>query len=110
MGGKLPILSPFVPIIEKNDNGQHAPSFPNSPFPRSRSGQKKNKFGPQSKNLASIIRGFKSAVTTNARKSQVDFAWQARFHAHIIQNEMAYKRIAHYIRKNPEEWGSNKFS
>ena len=27
-----------------------------------------NKFGPQGKNLASIIRGFKSAVTTYARK------------------------------------------
>jgi putative transposase len=29
----------------------------------------KNKFGNQSKNLASIIRGFKSAVTTYARKT-----------------------------------------
>src|SRR5690606_7047610 len=35
----------------------------------------KNKFGPQSKNLASIIRGFKMAVTANARKIHVSFAW-----------------------------------
>ncbi|MBW8323826.1 MAG: hypothetical protein K0M50_03585 [Prolixibacteraceae bacterium] len=43
-----------------------------------------NKFGPQSKNLASIIRGFKSAVTTHARKIHADFAWQSRFHDHIF--------------------------
>ena len=34
----------------------------------------KNKFGPQSKNLASIIRGFKSAVTIHARKTIPHFA------------------------------------
>ena len=30
--------------------------------------QYQNKFGPQSNNLASIIRGFKSAVTTQVKK------------------------------------------
>ena len=41
--------------------------------------QPKNKFGPQSENLPSIIRGFKSAVTINARKINPGFAWQPRF-------------------------------
>ncbi len=43
-----------------------------------------NKFGPQRKNLSSlsddqagIIRGFKSAVTTNARTINPYFAWQS---------------------------------
>ncbi|MCK5838397.1 MAG: hypothetical protein KAG99_01055, partial [Bacteroidales bacterium] len=48
--------------------------------------QPKNKFGPQSPNLASIIRGYKIGVTKNARKTDVDFEWQSRFYDHIIRN------------------------
>jgi REP element-mobilizing transposase RayT len=49
--------------------------------------QTPNKFGPQSKNLVSIIRGFKSAVTTNAKITGIiNFAWQDRYHDHIIRN------------------------
>ncbi len=44
-----------------------------------------NKFGPQSKNLGSIMRGFKSAVTTASKKLNIEFGWQARFHDHIIR-------------------------
>lgn len=68
-----------------------------------------NKFGPQSKNLASIIRGFKSAVTTHARKIHADFAWQSRFHDHIIRDDEEYQRIANYINTNPENWETDKF-
>ncbi|HZH70215.1 MAG TPA: hypothetical protein VFD80_07190, partial [Flavobacteriaceae bacterium] len=39
----------------------------------------KNQFGPQSKNLASIIRGFKIGVTKNARLVNPNFSWQPRF-------------------------------
>src|SRR5205085_1437000 len=56
----------------------------------------KNKFGPQSKNLASIIRGFKSSVTTYARKNNICFNWQARFHEHIIRGCGDYLRITEY--------------
>ena len=68
-----------------------------------------NKFGPQSKNLASIIRGFKSAVTTNARKIHADFAWQFRFHDHIIRNTDEFNRIQTYIANNPQNWDNDKF-
>ena len=47
----------------------------------------KNQFGPQSKNLASIVRGFKSAVTVAARLINPGFQWQSRFHDHIIRND-----------------------
>jgi len=63
-----------------------------------------NKFGPQSKNLGSIIRGFKSAVTTSARKKGFKFAWQPRYHDHIIRDEKSYYRIRNYILSNPENW------
>jgi len=69
----------------------------------------KNKFGSQSKNLASIIRGFKSAVTINARKCTDDFAWQSRFHDHIIRNNKSLQRIEQYIINNPVCWLDDPF-
>ena len=69
----------------------------------------KNKFGPQSKNLASIIRGFKIGVTKNARQINSDFAWQSRYHDHIIRNEKSYRTISEYIINNPLKWTGDKF-
>ena len=63
----------------------------------------KNEFGPQSKNLSSIIRGFKSAVTVQARKINPEFGWQARFHDHIIRNSKSYDVISQYIIDNPKK-------
>ncbi|KOH44101.1 hypothetical protein [Sunxiuqinia dokdonensis] len=60
----------------------------------STSGKPANKFGPQSKNLASIIRGFKSAVTMGARKIDSEFAWPSRFHNHIIRHPKSFQRIS----------------
>lgn len=68
----------------------------------------KNHFGPQSKNLASIIRGFKIGVTKNARQIHPDFAWQPRFHDHIIRNDKSFQRISEYIVNNPSNWQEDK--
>lgn len=68
-----------------------------------------NRFGPQSKNLASIIRGFKSAVTTYARKNNILFNWQPLYHDHIIRDESEYQRIANYIQNNIAQWEKDKF-
>ena len=59
------------------------------------------KFGPQSNNLASIIRGFKSSVMIEARKIDFEFAWQARFHDRIIRDENELENIIQYIYDNP---------
>jgi len=64
----------------------------------------KNKFGPQKKNLSSVIRGVKSAVTTYARKMNLDFDWQTKFQDHIIHTRIELSRIRKYIRENPEKW------
>lgn len=64
----------------------------------------KNTFSFQTKNLASIMRGFKSAVTIQVRKIDPSFAWQPRFHDHIIRNNKSYKIIANYIKTNPSKW------
>jgi putative transposase len=63
-----------------------------------------NHFGPQSKNLASVMRGFKSAVTTAARQLNISFDWQTRFHDHVIRDDDEFRRIAYYIEQNPMSW------
>jgi putative transposase len=68
-----------------------------------------NQFGPQSKNLASVMRGYKSAVTTYARKNNIRFDWQERFHDHIIRSMDEYSRISNYIINNPVNWREDRF-
>ncbi len=69
---------------------------------------KNNQFGPQSKNLASIVRGFKIGVTKNARLIHADFAWQSRFYDRIIRDADEYERISEYIINNLEKWFYDK--
>jgi REP element-mobilizing transposase RayT len=91
-------------ITDTNDthrtDAMHCVSAPTPP---------QNQFGPQSKNLASIIRGFKTGVTKNARLIHPDFAWQSRFHDRIIRNNAEFQRISTYIRNNPANWQNDKF-
>jgi REP element-mobilizing transposase RayT len=67
-------------------------------------------FGVQSKNLASIIRGFKSSVTVMARKTNPKFTWQSRFHDHIIRDFDSYHRIEQYIQNNPAKWKEDEYT
>lgn len=67
-----------------------------------------NRFGPQKNNLASIIRGFKSAVTNRIRASEYDFAFQARYYDHIIRDERSLEGIRKYIADNPLKWELEK--
>jgi len=75
----------------------------------SKDGIYKNEFGPPSKNLSSIIRGFKSAVTVQPKIINPDFGWQARFHDSIIRNQRSYETISQYIINNPKKWGDDEF-
>ncbi|MGQ0601043.1 MAG: transposase, partial [Anaerolineales bacterium] len=68
-----------------------------------------NKFGPQSQNLAAIIRGYKIGVTTYARQNGLAFTWQARYHDHVIRNQAELTRIQHYILTNPQQWEQDQF-
>lgn len=66
--------------------------------------------GPQRKNLSSIMRGFKSSVTKDARQINPDFAWQDRFHDHLIRDEETLNKIRHYIKTNPKNWNKDRFN
>ena len=67
------------------------------------------RFGPQSGNLPSVVRGIKSAVTKYAIEHDIPFAWQSRYHDHIIRNQLEMNRIAEYIENNPMRWELDKF-
>ncbi|MCX8035289.1 MAG: hypothetical protein N3A71_03355 [Candidatus Dojkabacteria bacterium] len=70
----------------------------------------KNKFGPQSKNLSAIVRGFKGAATKQIHLLGFsNFSWQSRFYEHIIRNEKEYYRIAEYIINNPLNWKTDDY-
>ena len=63
-----------------------------------------NKFGSQSGNISSIVRGYKAGVKSFATINKIDFAWQPRFHDHIIRDDDELKRIRKYIQENKSNW------
>ena len=67
------------------------------------------RFGPQSGNLPSVVRGIKSAVTKYAIEHDIPFAWQSRYHDHIVRNQLEMNRIADYIENNPLRWELDRF-
>jgi REP element-mobilizing transposase RayT len=68
-------------------------------------------FTVQQKSLSSVVRNFKSAVTTKIRKSHNDQSikvWQPRFFDRIIRNERELNAIRKYITDNPLAWDVEK--
>ncbi|NQU66398.1 MAG: transposase [Candidatus Marinimicrobia bacterium] len=70
-------------------------------------------FGKSTSNsIPTIIRGFKSAVTTqiNAmRHSPGTKLWQRNYYEHIIRTERELQRIQQYIVENPLKWENDKY-
>lgn len=61
----------------------------------------KNSFGPQSRNLPSLIRGLKSALTSWSKDRNLEFGWQRGYYDRIIRSEAELNRIIDYIQNNP---------
>jgi putative transposase len=59
--------------------------------------------------LGAIVRWYKGRTTHDIRSHLAHFAWQPRFHDHIIRDSQAIDRIRHYIRNNPRQWSADKF-
>ena len=68
-----------------------------------------NKFGPQSKNLSSIVRGFKIGVTKYANENDIPFKWQSRFYDRVIRDENELYNMQRYIIENPLKWKLDKY-
>jgi len=55
--------------------------------------------------LGLIINQFKGECTKEIRNASFkDFAWQPRFHDHIVRNGKDLERVQCYIRENPVAW------
>jgi len=67
-----------------------------------------NTAGPQSQNLASVIRGFKAGVKAYATTNDIEFQWQPRYYDRVIRNSNELERIRKYIADNPNNWPSEK--
>ena len=68
------------------------------------------RFQNQGKNtISSIVGSYKSVVTKNAHLIDSGFAWQSRFHDHIIRDAGSFERIQNYIENNPLNWKDDKF-
>ncbi len=65
-------------------------------------------FGPQKMNLASVIRGFKSSVTSRAIRINPSFAWQPRYHDRILHTPDAVSKAIIYVRDNPKRAAQKK--
>ncbi len=60
-------------------------------------------------NIPRVVRWYKGRTTSAARKIHIGFAWQSRFHDHIIRDAQSFHTIAQYIINNPQNWESDKF-
>jgi REP element-mobilizing transposase RayT len=80
--------------LESSSSNEHMRELPRS----------KNRFGVQSKNLASIVRGFKASVTTEARRQEVPFEWMSGYQDSILRNTGDLNFARDYIRYNVQRW------
>ncbi|NQT26743.1 hypothetical protein HQ585_15410 [candidate division KSB1 bacterium] len=71
--------------------------------------KKMSSISPKSGSLSVIVRSFKSTVTKHARQIHADFAWQSRFHDHIIRDDKSYNNIVEYIIYNPKKWADDDY-
>jgi putative transposase len=67
------------------------------------------RISPHAGSVSAIIRSYKSAVTKWANENNLSFAWQARFHDHIIRDDKEFNAISNYIILNPQTWEKDKF-
>lgn len=100
---QIPVHFPFIELDEFviMPDHIHGILFINKP---DKMDWQPNQFGSQSKNLASIIRGYKSSVKQYAILNGIDFAWQSGYYDRVIRNEKEYQNIQQYIDNNPEQW------
>lgn len=60
--------------------------------------------------LGNIVGAIKADVTRFARRNDIEFNWQSRFHDHIIRGTHDGNRITEYIENNAARWDSDCFN
>ncbi|MBK6445950.1 MAG: hypothetical protein IPF81_11885 [Bacteroidetes bacterium] len=82
---------------------------PNSELTKNTGGFTGNKNPMIHDNISRIVRWYKGRCTFEIRKINSNFAWQPRFHDHIIRDGFAFERIQNYIANNPSNWKEDTF-
>ena len=59
--------------------------------------------------LSVVIRQFKQSITRFANENNIEFAWQTRFHDHIIRDNDEMNGITNYIENNVANWKEDNF-
>ena len=80
----------------------------NSVIPKQKNEQM-SRISPKPGSISTIIRSYKSVVTTNAHLIDINFHWQTLFHDHIIRNSKSFETIQNYIADNPKNCGNDEF-
>ena len=60
--------------------------------------------------LSVVVGGLKSSITKFAHQRNLLFAWQPRFHDHIIRGNEDMNNIADYIENNVARWEYDRFN
>lgn len=60
--------------------------------------------------LGVVVGGFKQNVTRYARRNNITFGWQSRYHDHIIRGIRDGNMIARYIENNVARWTNDCFN
>jgi putative transposase len=68
-----------------------------------------NCFGPQRKNLASVIRGFKGGVKRYCNKNNIPFQWQGSYHDWLLRSRSSLEKVRKYIRNNVRNWKRDRY-
>jgi REP element-mobilizing transposase RayT len=68
--------------------------------------------GMQAKSLASLVAGFKAAVTRRASNALPRLRlpiWQRNYYEHIVRDDRDLERIRAYIEANPARWEEDSY-
>ena len=62
-----------------------------------------------SQTIPLVIKQFKSSVTRQINPKTIFFAWQPRYHDHIVKHQTDYFTIKQYIKNNVINWERDKY-
>jgi REP element-mobilizing transposase RayT len=68
-----------------------------------------SRLSPAAGSVSAIVRSYKSAVTRAVRPGLPAFAWQRRFHDHVVRDAADLRRIWAYIEANPAAWDHDRY-
>lgn len=116
-GGDKPTGMPYYDVSTGGGEPTGTPYYDvstNGDKPMETTGGRKNEKMQEIANncgrLSHVISRFKTAVTKMARENNIPFAWQTRFHDHIVRNMDELNGISAYIENNVAKWAFDELN